>query len=423
MALFARDQVPEGHELFRVPANMRIDLSSLKAASAELAGDVASEEPWVGTCVALMHEIAVGAESRWGPYIRLLPETFNTPVMWPEGQAEELLGGTGLLGRIGRDVVDSCWNEIVRPAVEAHPGMFGLDKGGPDAAALERMRGLFLRCGSIINAYSFTREDDTFIAPMADMLNHKTVDHNAQLWDEGDDEALDGGDLIFRSIRPIAAGEEIYNTYGELSDAELLRKYGFIDSATPTSNPFNDTEVNVGSLLAACDGKPPKQRKARRALITEAELLEDPEDPVVVIPSDGNPAELLVISYLCGPATDEAVARLKGLGLRGALREARDCKEAVHAVRALLEQRRKEMDHGPREAAQGKEAERVRLAQWVVEGERAIIQMALDRLEVHDDEDEDGDEDENEGGEAEDEGRGGDEVEDPRPSPKRAKRE
>jgi SET domain-containing protein 6 len=389
---------------------MRIDLAALKAASADLAGDVASEEPWVGTCVALMHEFALGAGSRWGPYLRLLPGSFNTPVMWPEGEAEALLAGTGLLGRIGRDAVESCWNEVVRPAVEAHPRMFGLD-GVADAAALERMRTLFLRCGSIINAYSFTREDDTFIAPMADMLNHKTVEHNAQLWDEGDDEALDGGDLIFRAIRPIAAGEEIYNTYGELSDAELLRKYGFIDSATPTSNPFNDTEVDAAPLLAAAKGKTPKQRKERLKLLQEAELLEDPEDPVVVVPADGNPAELLVIAYLAGPATDEAVARLKAAGLRGALREARECQEAVRAVRAVLEHRRREMEHEHKAqgADAGKEAERVRLAAWVVDGERAIVQLALDRLEVHDSEPEDeGEEDEGkESGESGESGEGG----------------
>jgi SET domain-containing protein 6 len=31
-----------------------------------------------------------------------------------------------------------------------------------------------------------------------------------------------------RSVRPIAEGEQIYNTYGNLPNADLLRRYGYV---------------------------------------------------------------------------------------------------------------------------------------------------------------------------------------------------
>ena len=35
-----------------------------------------------------------------------------------------------------------------------------------------------------------------------------------------------------RSIQPIAKGEQIYNTYGNLPNADLLRRYGYVISGS-----------------------------------------------------------------------------------------------------------------------------------------------------------------------------------------------
>lgn len=36
------------------------------------------------------------------------------------------------------------------------------------------------------------------------------------------------GSLTVTSLRPIVAGEEIYNYYGPLSNGDLLRRYGYV---------------------------------------------------------------------------------------------------------------------------------------------------------------------------------------------------
>jgi N-lysine methyltransferase SETD6 len=36
------------------------------------------------------------------------------------------------------------------------------------------------------------------------------------------------GSLTVTSLRPIRAGEEIYNYYGPLSNGDLLRRYGYV---------------------------------------------------------------------------------------------------------------------------------------------------------------------------------------------------
>jgi SET domain-containing protein 6 len=67
-------------------------------------------------------------------------------------------------------------------------------------------------------------EDQGIIAmvPMADMLNHRTGFNNARLFHEP--EALQ-----MRAIKDIKAQDQVYNTYGDLCNGDLLRKYGFVD--------------------------------------------------------------------------------------------------------------------------------------------------------------------------------------------------
>lgn len=76
------------------------------------------------------------------------------------------------------------------------------------------------------------------MVPMADMLNHKTGYNNARLFHEADC-------LRMKAIKDIREGEQIYNTYGDLCNADLLRKYGFADE----NNPFDLCELNGGQVI------------------------------------------------------------------------------------------------------------------------------------------------------------------------------
>lgn len=57
------------------------------------------------------------------------------------------------------------------------------------------------------------------------------------------------------AAQPLAAGREVYNTYGEHGNAELVNKYGF---ALP-HNPFDEVRrppaVCLSESTSACSGR------------------------------------------------------------------------------------------------------------------------------------------------------------------------
>ena len=79
------------------------------------------------------------------------------------------------------------------------------------------------------------------MVPMADMLNHKTGYNNARLFHEPEC-------LRMKAIKFIKASDQIYNTYGDLCNADLLRKYGFADE----NNSFDLVEINGGQVVELC---------------------------------------------------------------------------------------------------------------------------------------------------------------------------
>lgn len=53
--------------------------------------------------------------------------------------------------------------------------------------------------------------------------------------------------------RDIAEGEEVLHTYGDLSDAQLLQTYGFVEAWGPgEGNPHNVAFIPSDDLVAAC---------------------------------------------------------------------------------------------------------------------------------------------------------------------------
>jgi SET domain-containing protein 6 len=52
------------------------------------------------------------------------------------------------------------------------------------------------------------------------------------------------------SITKIPKGREIFNTYGDLPNADLLRKYGFAEEG----NPFDVVEIDSQLVVEICSG-------------------------------------------------------------------------------------------------------------------------------------------------------------------------
>lgn len=160
------------------------------------------------------------------------------------------------VAKIGKADAEATFERDVKPIIEKYSSIFD-----PQVHNLE----LYHICGSLIMAYSFNdelqknektkdtveeedeeeeeEEDNSMIAmvPMADMLNHKTGYNNARLFHETDS-------LQMRAIKDIKQGEQIYNTYGDLCNADLLRKYGFTDD----KNEFDLVELDGPLAVDEC---------------------------------------------------------------------------------------------------------------------------------------------------------------------------
>jgi len=88
---------------------------------------------------------------------------------------------------------------------------------------------------------------DVAMVPMADMLNARYGSENAKLFYE---------ETVLRMIttKPIKAGEQIWNTYGDPPNSDLLRKYGHVDMIPlpqgGEGNPSDIVEVRADLVVS-----------------------------------------------------------------------------------------------------------------------------------------------------------------------------
>lgn len=81
------------------------------------------------------------------------------------------------------------------------------------------------------------------MVPVADLLNSRTGATGARLF------RIDhNSNFEMHAARALAAGEQVFNTYGDLSNSELLRKYGYVDEP----NPHNTVALSVEQIMEVC---------------------------------------------------------------------------------------------------------------------------------------------------------------------------
>jgi len=88
------------------------------------------------------------------------------------------------------------------------------------------------------------------------------------------------------AVRPIKLGGQIWNTYGDPPNADLLRRYGHVDMIPlnhggifPYGNPWDDVEIPADLVFDICTPGTEEGQKARRI---EAWMnLDDPEECVL----------------------------------------------------------------------------------------------------------------------------------------------
>uniref|UniRef100_A0A3Q4BU77 N-lysine methyltransferase SETD6 n=1 Tax=Mola mola TaxID=94237 RepID=A0A3Q4BU77_MOLML len=218
----ATDEIKEGEVLFTIPKSALLHQGTSKVSAVLEKGDYSSNfnvltvRPPVST---LLHHLPRFAQNR---------------------ERDALLRGTGISEAVNRDLANIRreYMDVVLPFITKHPHLWS-----PDTHTL----GLYMQLVAFVMAYSFQEpqegEDDDeeeaasppMMVPMADMLNHVS-NHNANLEFTPDC-------LKMVSVRPIQKGEEVFNTYGEMANWQLLHMYGFTEPYRSNSNDTADIPV------------------------------------------------------------------------------------------------------------------------------------------------------------------------------------
>jgi len=226
----------------KIPAVFEESTTGLEDADneADEEADEASTAPdsWVSLILILLYEFLQGEQSKWKPYIDVLPQSFDTLMFWSNKELEELQA-SAISAKVGRDEAEDMFRAKVFPVIEQHADIFY--PHGARRLSEDELLHLAHQVGSTIMAYAFDLEKDEEdeeaeeqeewiedkegkimmgMVPMADILN-ADAKPNAHI-NHGEDA------LTATSLRPIAAGTEILNYYGPLGNGELLRRYGYV---------------------------------------------------------------------------------------------------------------------------------------------------------------------------------------------------
>ncbi|KAJ6498807.1 SET domain-containing protein [Mycena sanguinolenta] len=291
----ALKDIPEGYVLFQIPRD--ILLSTETSTLPGLIGldrwrETKMHIGWVGLIICMMWETAQGPKSKWSGYLDSLPKTFDTPMFWSDVELAELKG-TSVVDKLGKADAEQDYTQKLLPLVQSRPDIFP-----PETVPIHYTLEIYHVMGSRILSRSFDvekdeSEDDTetdgaantslgsamdvdlpqeetesatgddsehadedeeeeessgvSMVPLADMLNARYGSENAKLFYEKHD-------LRMVSTKIIKSGEQIWNTYGDLPNAELLRRYGHVDMLPlpngELGNPGDVVEITADLAVA-----------------------------------------------------------------------------------------------------------------------------------------------------------------------------
>ncbi|ORY90205.1 hypothetical protein BCR35DRAFT_287453 [Leucosporidium creatinivorum] len=231
-----------------------------------------SLSPPLRLAVCLLHEQLLGSTSRWKEYLDSLPtDVVPIAVLWPnEGEARRWARGTELAKELKDVQLDpsslaALFDSVVLP--------FFLSSPTPPPTFAQ-----FLHAYSIVSSRAFQVDSwhSLSLVPLADIFNH-TDDHDVHLESEHwvcpecgaldaceHDEAEESDTTTSRqlveddscemvTVERISAGQEVFNTYGELSNAQLLAFYGFALEA----NKYDHITLTFDEVARLAPSSPP----------------------------------------------------------------------------------------------------------------------------------------------------------------------
>ena len=268
--------IPAGTLLAAVPLSITLDLSPDGSDAAELGG--LGIPPLCISALLLQLELIAGKRLPL-QHIKLLRELRIPQNVLQFGEVHQrVLQATTLQGASMH--LRERYDTVVEPFLKAAPatsrfgtpellaeGFEGFKRaaalvmsrcfhadGSENAATPSTLAGVFEAAGSAAtvagdSVKSSASPSGPILAPYFDLFNHDThfaSTHNARVADE----------FHLYALRPIQAQGEVFLSYGQLSDAQLLHTYGYIpenDNAkgVRVRNPHNTVQITSSGVLVA----------------------------------------------------------------------------------------------------------------------------------------------------------------------------
>jgi SET domain-containing protein 6 len=279
----AVQDIAEDEELFAIPRRAILTAENSSLPANLLAG---LEDPWLQLILAMVFEDSQESQSRWKAYLNILPKTFDTLMFWSPAELA-LLEGSAVVHKISREAANTTFTEKLLPIIRANQEAFNSqDRSDEDLLALCH------RMGSTIMAYAFDLEKSTEDAPqaqdeewevdeeenpskgmvpLADLLNADADRNNAKLFYQEDQ-------VVMRTIKPVRQEEELFNDYGALPSADLVRRYGYV---TPNYTRYDVVEVSnelIRNAVATNIRLTTAERDERWFYLDEQGVLDDAYD-------------------------------------------------------------------------------------------------------------------------------------------------
>ncbi|TRM70198.1 hypothetical protein BD626DRAFT_476605 [Schizophyllum amplum] len=439
--MVALKDIPADHILFSIPRSLVLSthtspLPSLFGADAWKERQL--DKGWGGLILCMMWEGAQ-ADRQWKTYLDSLPTTFSTPMFWSENEIAEL-AGTAVVDKIGQQDAEEEYNTKILPAIQSRSDLFPLDQLDTHFSLTA-----FHMNGSRVLSRSFNVEDDgsdadsdageeantstdamdvdvpeapaeepapanedhsdddddsddeeaaeVGMVPMADMLNARYGSENAKLYHEPTV-------LKMISTRAIKAGEQVWNTYGDPPNGDLLRRYGHVDvvdasaddtNAAGSPNPADIVELRadvvVRSAIERAGGSTAEAAAKERI---DWWLDEGGDDVFLLDTSCALPTLLISLIRLLRLApVDYERATAKGKLPKGKLKVGQDddAADVMRVVKDALDRKATEYAGGADPeldarllVAESPLPQRQRCAVIVRLGEKRILKKTLDRV-------------------------------------------
>ncbi|CCU77361.1 hypothetical protein BGHDH14_bgh06714 [Blumeria hordei DH14] len=238
----------DGETILTIPRSALLNTETAgKFLDPSVIGSLSNMPEWLNLTALILAE-AQNTNSRWGPYLSILPEKLDSLVFWSHNELSELQA-SAVVHKIEKESSEKLFSEHIMP--------LGLSNVNYYSCHL---------IASIIMAYAFDvpamqseddndggendtdmlvsddeKEESTLsMVPLADLFNADAEKCNVRLF-------CDKEDLEMRTVRPISSGEELFNDYGALPQSDLLRRYGYI---TENYAQYNVVEIFSRTLVS-----------------------------------------------------------------------------------------------------------------------------------------------------------------------------